>query len=585
VTSFEPKPARAGRFVQREASTLPGTVLTSWLESSVRTAAAEAPRLSWRRGPDLVLLAAALAAGLAVRLHLLHATDFPINDGALFVAFIEAIVPVFPRLPDTVAFSGLSIPFAYPPLSFWLAAGAVRLGAQPVLLVHQLPIVMNAAYLLLFAALLLRTGHSRLFTAVASFVFGTTFLSYEWLVMGGGLSRGLGSVLLLLTLLVLLPAPAGQEAAWRWRRPLAGGLCVGLALLAHLEWGLLAAFSAVACCTMARQGLGGTVRALVLVAAPAAAVVAPWFWSVVEVHGLEPFIAAARTGSLQRLDAAPGGIGKVAWSFNLLLPFLAIGGLAVLRSRDAFWLAFLVAALVLTPRGGRTPAMLALAVLSATGLLTVAGLARRWPAPGRQPGLAAGAAVVLAAVLAVRTVPALQPDRRFVVLPAEIRDAMAWVGTRHPGSHFAVLNDLPWYYNASAEWFPVLAQAVNTTTVQGREWLPDHDFRRAELAVQALNTSTSCEQVLRSLQAFARADFIWAEAVDLQARTASPPSDSTPAGSAATSRGGLHGPGTVAGCFEGGAYEEVHANARVRIFRVPRALDADARAAQAAARR
>jgi len=538
-------------------------VLASWTDVFLRPAATQAARLTWRPRADLGLLLFALASVIALRLHLWVATDFPINDGALFLAFIEAIVPVFPELPPSVAFSGLSIPFAYPPLSFWLAAGAVRLGADPLMLVHQVPIAMNIGYVLLFATLLLRTGHSRLFTAIAVFVFGTTFLSYEWLVMGGGLSRGLGSLLLMLTLLVLMPPTGATAPPWSMARLLLGGVCVGTAVLAHLEWGILAAFSAVLCCVLARQGVRATVLAVLVVGATAAVMVLPWFWSVFQTHGVDPFVAAARTGSLQRLDAAPGGAGKVAWSFNVLLPFVVLGGLVAARTRDGFWLVFLVAALVLTPRGGRTPMLLALAVFSAAGLLTCAGVLRRWAAQRDWP--TSGRTVVLAVgvLLAVRTGPALQQDQRFVVLPHEVREAMAWVAARHPGGRFAVLNDLPWYYNASAEWFPVLARAVNTTTVQGREWLPDHDFRRAELAVQALNTSKTCDQLLRSLESFGPADFVWAEAVDLQAR-ASTRRASRPSGAS-----GLHGPGTAAACFEGAAYEEVLANGRVRIFRVP----------------
>jgi hypothetical protein len=538
-------------------------VLASWTDDLLRPAAAQAATLTWRPRADFALLLFALASAVAVRLHLLAGTDFPINDGALFLAFIEAIVPVFPELPTSVGFSGLSIPFAYPPLSFWLAAGAVRLGADPLVLVHQVPIAMNIGYVFLFAALLLRTGHSRLFTAIAVFVFATTFLSYEWLVMGGGLSRGLGSLLLMLTLLVLMPPTGFAAPAWTPGRLLLGGLCVGAAVLAHLEWGLLAAVSAVLCCLLARQGLRSTTLALVVVGAAALAIVLPWFWWVFQAHGVDPFVAAARTGSLQRLDAAPGGAGKVALSFNVLLPFVIVGALVAARTRDAFWLAFLVAALVLTPRGGRTPMLLALGVFAAAGLLLCAGLLRRWAARKGRPWMARAAVLAVGVLVAVRTGPALQQDQRFVVLPREVRDAMAWVAARHPGGRFAVLNDLPWYYNASAEWFPVLARAVNTTTVQGREWLPDHDFRRAELAVQALNGSKTCDQLLRSLDAFGPADFVWAEPVDLQAR-ANPRRSSRAHGGT-----GLHGPGTAAGCFEGAAYEEVHANGRVRIFRVP----------------
>jgi hypothetical protein len=544
------------------------TGLRSWnWIGTLRWAAGEATAVAWRPRADLALLVLALAMAAAVRVHLLRTTDFPINDGALFLAFIEAIVPVFPALPANVSFSGLSIPFAYPPLSFWLAAAAVRWGADPLAIVHQAPIVMNMGYVLLFALLLRRTGHSRLFTATAVAIFGTTFLSYEWLVMGGGLSRGLGSLLLLATLLVLAPLAQAHRLTWSMARAAAGGLCVGLAVLAHLEWGLLAAFSALACIALARRDGATKVRTALAIGLVALAVAGPWFASVVRAHGLEPFLAAAHTGSLQGLGAAPGGTMKVARAFGVLIPFIALGAVVAALRRDVFWLAFVAAALLLTPRGGRTPVLLAVAVLTASGLLATVALVTRWA--DRRPGgrLVSGATgAVLAAMLVLRTAPALKPDDRFSVLAPDLREAMAWVADRYAGSRFAVLNDRAWYYNASAEWFPVLARAVNTTTVQGREWLPDHDFRRAELAVRALNDSTTCDQLLSNLDRFARPDFIWAEAVDLRGRRTD---TAAPAAASDETVDALRGPGTLAGCFDAAGYEEVHANAKVRIFRVP----------------
>ena len=530
-----------------------------WRTDGLRSAAGEAARLTSRHPVDLALLIGCLAGVLAIRLQLLGSTDFPVNDGALFLAFVQAIVQVFPGLPGSVEFSGLSTPFAYPPLSFWLSAAAVRIGADPLQIVHRLPILMNIAYVLLFALLLRRTGHSRLFTALAVLVFGSTFLAYEWLVMGGGLSRGLGSLLLLLTLLVMHRPAGGQDRAWSTARLVAGGLCVGGAVLSHLEWGILSGVSALLCLLLARPRLAELARGLVILGATATILVLPWFWSVYALHGVEPFLAASRTVSLQRVDGVGGigsGVNKIVHSFSVLLPFMVLGGVCALRTRDRFWLLFLAAALLLTPRGGRTPAMLALGVLTASGLLTSFVLLKRWTPPGaRRPALVT-AAVIGCLLLGLRTTDGLRRNELFAVLPTELRSAMDWVARNHPGGRFAVLNEAPWYYNAAAEWFPLLAQAVNTTTVQGREWLPGHDFRRAELAVKELNACTSCAQLLRSLDAFSRHDYVWVEGGKLQAR--------------GRDRQALHGEGTLAGCFEAAGYQEVLSNPRVRIFRDPR---------------
>jgi hypothetical protein len=161
------------------------------------------------------------------------------------------------------------------------------------------------------------------------------------------------------------------------------------------------------------------------------------------------------------------------------------------------------------------------------------------------------------------------------------------VAARHPGERFAVLREAPWFYNGGAEWFPVLARAENTTTLQGREWLPDEAFGRTYEALEDLNASTDCPSLMRSLSAFPAPRYVWVEGVDLRARAAAVARTRDPhplqdrlqnwkrrlAGLPLIDRGeglaALRGPHSLAGCFDGAGWREVHANARVRIFEAP----------------
>jgi hypothetical protein len=535
---------------------------------------------------ELALLLACLAAVVGIRLQLLASTDFPINDGGLFLAFLVAVARVFPGIPDIVQYNGLSIPFAYPPLSFWLCAAAVRLGAEPLQIIHRVPILMNIVFVLLFTLLLRRTGHSRLFTAVAVLVFGTTFRSYEWLVMGGGLSRGLGSLFLLLSLLALTQRSDRQTAPFGLPRLITAGICAGAAMLSHLEWGMLSAFSVAVWLALPRPRLRDYARALITVGVTAVATVVPWFWSVYATHGLAPFVAASGTSywGVNMMRESARAIGRTS---TFLLPFVLFGVVTASRTRDVFWVVFLVACLVLIPRSGETPMVLAVGVLAASGFLSLLLLLQRWRAPARRPVLA-GVVLIGCVLTGMRVLEAMRRDENFAALPPESRSAMAWVAGKHPGARFAVLKEAPWNYNAAAEWFPVLTHAVNTTTVQGREWLPGRDFGRAYLAVEEhLNVSTSCDLLLRNLDGLVPADFVWVEGVDLAARAAALGAEYrhktmhermeaislSLSGSPPAYRGARHtalrGPGTLANCFDAAGYEEVYSNARVRIFRAP----------------
>jgi hypothetical protein len=424
----------------------------------------------WRSMPrhvDTLLLAACSAAVVAIRLQLLQNTDFPLNDGALFLVFVEAVAATFPHLPATVDYNGAALPFAYPPLAFWLSAAGVRAGIPALAIVHVAPILMNVACVLLFAALLLRTGHSRLFTAVAVLVFGTTFRSWEWLVMGGGLSRGAGFVFLLLVLHALLPPGLWTQHGWHRRRLVLGGLAIGGCLLSHLEWGMLSVFCALVAVAVARPRLRDAFVGATVLGVVSAALVVPWFASVVQVHGIAPFQAASRTGAW-RWSVVPEAARMVLRNSAQLLPLVAVGMLLAVRHRQWFWLLFAFACTLLVPRSGETPLVLGIGVLAAGGLFGAVQAAARW----RRGGWVAAAAVVLAgAVLAaVRASAGLRGDEHFRPLPQPAHTAMAWVAEHHPGARFAILREAPWYYNATAEWFPVLARAVSVSAPPTRHW-------------------------------------------------------------------------------------------------------------------
>ncbi len=391
----------------------------------------DALRMASPARAQAAFLAATVAVAIAIRLQLLVSTDFPINDGALFLVFVEAIARVFPHLPATVDYNGLTIPLAYPPLAFWLAAAGTRLGLAPLEIVRAAPILMNIGYVLLFTLLLLRTGHSRLVAAVAVLIFGITFRSYEWLVMGGGLARGLGSLFLLFTLLALLPAGLWRGDRWSWPRLAAGGVGIGCTLLSHLEWGLLATASALLCLALAQRRPAAWLTGAVGLGAIAAAVTAPWFISVVQMHGLAPFQAAAKTGSW-RAVALLDAVRMLLRNSAQLLPFVLAGAVFAARSRQVFWVLFTLAAALLIPRSGETPLVLGVSVLAAIGLQGAAAMAARWRSA---PGRAGAVAVIVAAVAltALRVGDTFRRDERFAPLPPEARSAMAWVAKQHPG--------------------------------------------------------------------------------------------------------------------------------------------------------
>jgi hypothetical protein len=463
-----------------------------------------------RTGAAVLLLV--LGGVLAHRLYLVLSTDFPINDGGFFVAYIEATEQTFPGLPSTISYNGLDLPYAYPPAGFWLGALLAKFGVGAVGVLHVLPGLMNAAWLGLLALLFLREGQSRMFAAGAVAVVAVAFRSYEWLVMGGGLTRGLGAVFFVLGLVALGRTRGREPSPLSMRTAVLAGLCVAGAVLSHLEWGILAAASVVVQRAVCSASLKNFLVTTAVAGGTAAVCVAPWVLVVLSRHGLEPFLAASAssTWDLQATIDRIEGFTRFQWP-NLLL---AVGGIVLLFRRHLFWPTFILLCLVLTPRHSFTPLVLPVGYLTVSGLEAVVRVVRRTGSPWRELP-EAGAVAALALVVVVPSVQAVERTRMvnpsFSPLSQDVRAAMNWVRDEHATSSFAVVTDPHWSYDASAEWFPELSGATSSTTVQGTEWLPGDAFLRTEREVMSMKVSPTCEEFVQRILALAPVDYVWTQ--------------------------------------------------------------------------
>lgn len=69
---------------------------------------------------------------------------FPLGEGGLFVRFAQLIADQGFALPVNVRYGGETLPFAYPPAGFYLAAATARItGAEMFSVFYWLPIILN----------------------------------------------------------------------------------------------------------------------------------------------------------------------------------------------------------------------------------------------------------------------------------------------------------------------------------------------------------------------------------------------------------------------------------------------------------
>jgi len=433
-------------------------------------------------------LAGVTLAGLVVRAVPIALSDFPVNDGGLFVAMVRAIQDAGWWLPATVAWNGTDLPFTYPPLGFY-AAGLIQaaLGVDLLVVFRWLPLfastlIVPAVYLLAREAL-----RSEIGGLVAALAYALAPSSYVWLVQGGGLTRSPGLLLGVLTawqVVMLVREPSRGRAV-------VVGLMAGLTALVHPGAAVFVGVSAVLIWVFE----GRTRRSLSWAAVAVGVsvlVVAPWAVTVIAQHGLAAVTDVPSNGP----DPAATVIALVAGRFTgvpftdpLSILGLAFAILCLARRRFILPLWFAAATTV-----SYQYAMVPFGLLIGVAAMDLAAMRRS--AATSEPRSAANTAptvgvLLLAACLLVEGVASSltisNPGAPLHALSSDRRDAMAWVVSGlERGARVAVITDSEWSGDPDSEWFPLLAQRRSVATVQGAEWLGRAAFHRQLRAHRAL---------------------------------------------------------------------------------------------------
>jgi hypothetical protein len=394
----------------------------------------------------LVIVAAGLGVAVWLRLAPIFA-DFAFGDGGLFWVMANdlrdnGLVP-----PGVTTYNTGDIPWVYPPLGIYLVA---LLGGE-LDLMRILPaawaIATLPAFWLLARALIGERG-----ALVALLAYGLAAPAYAGLIAGGGVTRGPGLLLALLTMWATVRGNA-----------VGAGVFGGLTLLTHP---IAASYAVLASAILwATRGA----RPRMMLAIPIALVIgATWFGPMIARHGIDPFLAGV--GS-RELNLSENLVTLVAGSLNPPNLAFTIGLVgAVLAVRRRRW--DLIAWLVVSVFGFAVVDRWTVIPLSVLAGYTV-------DAALEQPRRLG--AVALLAVAATTTVSGMILAPRNETLTAEQREIMAWAKVESPrGATFAVVG-----YpadRAMVEWFPALADRINLTAWQGTEWLASGSRRTAATA-------------------------------------------------------------------------------------------------------
>ena len=124
---------------------------------------------------------------------------FPIVDGGLFYTATQTLQENAFHLPVFIRYNGLEIPFAYPPLGFYLTGAISELFKIELIIVFQyFPALISLLTILAIYLLAETLLGSSLKAGLTAFIYLFIPRSMGWLMMGGGITRSLGQLFFIL---------------------------------------------------------------------------------------------------------------------------------------------------------------------------------------------------------------------------------------------------------------------------------------------------------------------------------------------------------------------------------------------------
>ncbi len=451
---------------------------------------------------NILILVFGLLLGAYARFLPTLLVGFPVTDGGLFFEMVKALQANHYILPDFVEYNGISIPFAYPPLGFYVTALVSDLFRVPLVEAFRwIPAAGSLIFAIAFFPMASTILKSQLKGTLATVFFALLPRSISWYIMGGGITRVLGHFFLMLILFSAYKLFTAPSKKYLVMTILFGSGVV----LSHPEASLHTVFLCLVLWSFYGRSKEGIKNAL-LTALGVSLLTSPFFLIVILRHGFDPYLNAAQTGFQSTWAWVAILTGSFAdEKFVTLISALALLGFVVTLARREFLLAvWLFVPAIIDPRSAASISIIPWAMLASIGFVDII-----------LPGLVAltdkaqgnleielnwsvyflknaGIKIALTALIFYAFFGAVLSDQVYpkVSLTASDRAAFDWVAENIPQhSRFVILTgETEAFADSVAEWFPVLAHSVSISTIQGYEWMPDRLFQKKMDEYYALQT-------------------------------------------------------------------------------------------------
>lgn len=447
---------------------------------------------------SIAVITLAVFLGSIIRLGYILKYDLPLVDGGLFYKMTQELIHNRFSLPFATTYNHLNIPYAYPPLPFYLAGFLnVALKINLFTIFRFLPFLLNIASIPVVYFIAKKILQSNRQANLSVLTYALIRPGYNSFIYGGGLNRSMAWLFALLSILQLLHF----FSTHKFRDALLPPVFFSLAVFCHLEIAWFLAFSFVLLFLFYQRSRTGFLT-LFLIGIAVIALTAVYWFRIIHLYGFQTLINAFQTSHLNISDALVkflrfGFTEEIV--FPLLGAFAFIGFFAALAAKKYLLPAWLIAILLLDFRSVDRSAVLIISLLAALALdvVIIRGIQAIIPRPGTpEPGQKKRwfshfhIETILVEVIFMITFlgAALEITNASNVyirsISSEDLYAMNWVKEFTPReSHFLIVDGaIAWHIDPYAEWFPALAERHSIFTPQGTEWLPDRLYAQKLLS-------------------------------------------------------------------------------------------------------
>ena len=472
-----------------------------------------------KKDHERFVLTTIITQGLILRLSFLLGNSFPLGDGGFFFVMVKDLISNNYNLPYFSTYNHANIPFIYPPLGFYFAGIINTTTRLDLLQVFRfVPLLFAVLSIPAFYCLAVEITKDKWVSLISTTVFTLLPMEYSWLIMGGGITRAVGSFFTILALtFVFRFIDSGK-----WRMGILSILFCGFTVLSHPEWSWFLFYSIGFFCifkilTKTKKVI---IRATILLTGTVI-LVSPWLITVLHRHNFAVLMPLLDSGFSRWEDILRFIL--LSWSGETLFPiftlFALVGIIVLINKKYWFLPIWFVLVYIMQGRAADQKVVIPLSFLAGIGGKALYNFAIDHIISTNRKKLLVSIIGCIYIYSLIGSSFAVNPLAKSI--SKEFLQGIEWFGKETPvDSTFLVITENFWANDNYSEWVSALTDRISVSVVQGYEWAPGFSDRiyqyqisqnKYSEGITALNKWINKNQIHVDYIIFPKGNYIYTE--------------------------------------------------------------------------